>query len=222
VLASLGLALFWGAAHALSPGHGKSIVTAYLVGQRGTPKHAALLGLVVTVTHTIGVFALGLVTLVLSRFIVPDDLYPWLNLVSGLLVVSIGLAVLRARVRHRRAHARGDHHHHHEDEHGDLSLRSLLAVGVSGGLLPCPSALVVLLGAISLHRVALGLLLIVAFSAGLALTITGIGLVAVFAKRAFARIPLGGGAVAALPALSALVILGAGVVMTVHALPEVR
>jgi len=222
VLASLGLALFWGAAHALSPGHGKSIVTAYLVGQRGTPKHAALLGLVVTVTHTIGVFALGLVTLVLSRFIVPDDLYPWLNLVSGLLVVSIGLAVLRARVRHRRAHARGDHHHHHEDEHGDLSLRSLLAVGVSGGLLPCPSALVVLLGAISLHRVALGLLLIVAFSAGLALTITGIGLVAVFAKRAFARIPLGGGAVAALPALSALVILGAGVVMTVHALPGVR
>ena len=222
VLASLGLALFWGAAHALSPGHGKSIFTAYLVGQRGTPKHAALLGLVVTVTHTIGVFALGLVTLVLSRFIVPDDLYPWLNLVSGLLVVSIGLAVLRARVRHRRAHARGGHHHHHEHEHGDLSLRSLLAVGVSGGLLPCPSALVVLLGAISLHRVALGLLLIVAFSAGLALTITGIGLVAVFAKRAFARIPLGGGAVAALPALSALVILGAGVVMTVHALPEVR
>jgi nickel/cobalt transporter (NicO) family protein len=224
VLASLGLALFWGAAHALSPGHGKSIVTAYLVGQRGTPKHAALLGLVVTVTHTIGVFALGLVTLVLSRFIVPDDLYPWLNLVSGLLVVSIGLAVLRTRVRHRRAHARGDHHHHHDHQHerGDLSLRSLLAVGISGGLLPCPSALVVLLGAISLHRVALGLLLILAFSAGLALTITGIGLVAVFAKRAFARIPLGGGAVAALPALSALVILGAGVVMTVHALPGVR
>jgi ABC-type nickel/cobalt efflux system permease component RcnA len=208
----------------LSPGHGKSIVTAYLVGQRGTPKHAALLGLVVTVTHTVGVFALGLVTLLLSRFIVPDDLYPWLNLVSGLLVVSIGLAVLRTRVRHRRAHARGDHHHHHDHqhEHDDLSLRSLLAVGVSGGLLPCPSALVVLLGAISLHRVALGLLLIVAFSAGLALTITGIGLVAVFAKRAFARIPLGGGAVAALPALSALVILGAGVVMTVHALPGVR
>jgi nickel/cobalt transporter (NicO) family protein len=221
VLASLGVALFWGAAHALSPGHGKSIVTAYLVGQRGTPRHALLLGLVVTITHTIGVFALGLVTLLLSRFVVPDDLYPWLNLVSGLLVVSIGLAVLRARVRKRHAH--GDHHHRHEhEEHEDLSLRSLLAVGVAGGLLPCPSALVVLLGAISLHREAFGLLLIIAFSAGLALTITSIGLLAVLAKRAFARIPFGGGALAALPALSAAVILGAGVVMTLHALPSVR
>jgi ABC-type nickel/cobalt efflux system permease component RcnA len=224
VLGSLGLALFWGAAHALSPGHGKSIVTAYLVGQRGTPRHAALLGLVVTITHTIGVFALGLVTLLLSRFVVPADLYPWLNLVSGLLVISIGIAVLRARVRHRRAHSHPAHHHHDHahDRGGDLSLRSLLAVGVSGGLLPCPSALVVLLGAISLHRVALGLLLIVAFSAGLALTITGIGLVAVLAKRVFARIPLGGAAVATLPAVSALVILGAGVAMTLHALPGVR
>ena len=220
VIASIALALFWGAAHALSPGHGKSIVTAYLVGQRGTPRHAALLGLVVTITHTVGVFSLGLLTLLLSRFIVPDDLYPWLNLASGVLVVSIGAAVLRARVRHRRAHAHDDHHHHHDP--GDLSLRSLLAVGISGGLLPCPSALVVLLGAISLHRVAFGLLLIVAFSAGLALTITGIGLVAVLAKRAFARLPLGGGAVAALPALSALVIVAAGVVMTLHALPGVR
>ena len=222
VIASIALALFWGAAHALSPGHGKSIVTAYLIGQRGTPRHAALLGLVVTITHTVGVFSLGLLTLLLSRFIVPDDLYPWLNLASGVLVVSIGAAVLRARVRHRRAHAHDDHHHHHHHDPGDLSLRSLLAVGISGGLLPCPSALVVLLGAISLHRVAFGLLLIVAFSAGLALTITGIGLVAVLAKRAFARLPLGGGAVAALPALSALVIVAAGVVMTLHALPGVR
>ncbi len=100
VLASLGAALFWGMAHALSPGHGKTIVTAYLVGQRGTPPHAALLGLIVTATHTMGVFALGLVTLLLSRFIVPDDLYPWLNLVAGLLVVGIGASVLAARWRH--------------------------------------------------------------------------------------------------------------------------
>src|SRR3984893_10908836 len=98
VLASLAAALFWGAAHALSPGHGKTIVTAYLVGQRGTPWHAALLGLIVTVTHTIGVFALGLVTLALSQFVVPDTLYPWLNLVSGLLVVGIGASVFVGRL----------------------------------------------------------------------------------------------------------------------------
>jgi ABC-type nickel/cobalt efflux system permease component RcnA len=225
VLASLAAALFWGAAHALSPGHGKTIVTAYLVGQRGTPWHAALLGLVVTVTHTLGVFALGFVTLALSQFIVPDHLYPWLNLSSGLLVVSIGASVLAARWRHARAHAQGHehrHHHHHDHAHAEgPGLRSLLAVGVSGGLLPCPSALVVLLAAISLHRIGFGLLLIVAFSAGLALSITGVGLTAVVAKRVFARAKFDGGFMRALPALSAAVIVVAGVLMTAHALPKV-
>jgi ABC-type nickel/cobalt efflux system permease component RcnA len=214
ILASLGAALFWGAAHALSPGHGKTIVTAYLVGQRGTARHAALLGLIVTATHTAGVFALGLVTLLLSQYIVPDDLYPWLNLVSGLLVVGIGASVLRARTKRHQHH---DHHHHH-----DLSPRSLFAVGISGGLLPCPSALVVLLAAISLHRVAFGMLLVVAFSAGLALTITGIGLVAVLARGAFKRLRLDGRVGTLLPAVSALVILAAGLAMTLHALPKVR
>jgi nickel/cobalt exporter len=210
VLGSLAVALFWGAAHALSPGHGKTIITAYLVGRRGTPRHAALLGVIVTVTHTIGVFALGLVTLLLSRFIVPEQLYPWLNLVSGVLVVGIGLSVMRSRLRHR------DHHHH--DHAHDLSPRSLLAVGVSGGLLPCPSALVVLLAAISLHRVGFGLLLIVAFSAGLALTITGIGLVAVLARTAFGRASFNGRVLSLLPTLSALVIVVAGVGMTARAI----
>jgi ABC-type nickel/cobalt efflux system permease component RcnA len=215
ILASLAAALFWGAAHALSPGHGKTIVTAYLVGQRGTPRHAALLGLIVTLTHTIGVFGLGLVTLALSQFIVPDRLYPWLNLVSGLLVVGIGASVLRTRWRHSRHH----HHHHHGGE--GTSFRSLLAVGVSGGLLPCPSALVVLLAAISLHRVAFGLLLILAFSAGLALTITAIGLAAVVARTTFRRVSFEGRLVRLLPAASALVILAAGLAMTLRAVPKV-
>jgi len=222
VLASLGAALFWGAAHALGPGHGKTIVTAYLVGQRGTPRHAALLGLIVTVTHTIGVFALGLVTLLLSRFVVPDHLYPWLNLASGLLVVGIGASVLASRWRHRRTHGHGHDHDHHHNAHAPITPRSLLAVGVSGGLLPCPSALVVLLAAISLHRIAFGLVLILAFSAGLALTITGIGLVAVLAKRAFGRFSVEGRLIGLLPALSALVIVIAGVAMTLHAVPKVR
>jgi len=221
ILASLGAALFWGAAHALSPGHGKTIVTAYLVGRRGTVRHAGLLGLIVTITHTIGVFTLGLVTLALSQFIVPDRLYPWLNLVSGLLVVGIGASVFYSRWRHRRAHAHGHHHHHEHDAEPDASFRSLLAVGVSGGLLPCPSALVVLLAAISLHRVAFGLLLIVAFSAGLALTITAIGCAAVLARGAFRRVSLEGPLVRLLPAASALVILAAGLAMTVRAVPKV-
>ena len=229
ILISLALAFFWGTAHALSPGHGKAIVTAYLVGQRGKPRHAAALGLIVTATHTIGVFTLGFVTLALSQFIVPDQLYPWLNLTSGLLVVSIGASVLFTRARHARAHSHGHehhhHHHHHDHDHDDdaaPSMRSLLAVGVSGGLLPCPSALVVLLAAISLHRIAFGLLLIVAFSAGLALSITVIGLIAVFAKRMFARATFDGVLMRALPAVSAAVIVLAGAVMTLHSIPKVR
>ena len=220
ILASLGAAFFWGMAHALSPGHGKTIVAAYLVGRRGTPWHAAALGVIVTATHTIGVFALGLVTLALSQFIVPEQLYPWLNLVSGVLVIAIGAAVFRSRFRHRRGHAHSHNHHHHEDE--GLSRRSLVAVGITGGLLPCPSALVVLLAAISLHRVPFGMLLIVAFSAGLALSITGIGLVAVFAKQIFKRASFEGRLVRLLPAASALVILAAGLMMTVRALPKVH
>jgi nickel/cobalt transporter (NicO) family protein len=224
ILASLAAAFFWGMAHALSPGHGKTIVAAYLVGRRGTPWHAAALGAIVTATHTIGVFALGLITLALSQFIVPEQLYPWLNLLSGVLVVAIGATVFRTRFRHRHSHS------HSHDHRGEVrgpgpetrpSRGSLLAVGISGGLLPCPSALVVLLAAISLHRVAFGMLLIVAFSAGLALSITGIGLVAVFAKQIFKRASFEGRLVRLLPAASALVILAAGLAMTVRALPKV-
>jgi nickel/cobalt transporter (NicO) family protein len=220
VLIALAVALFWGAAHALTPGHGKAIVAAYLVGTRGKARHAFLLGGIVTVTHTIGVFALGLVTLALSEFLVPEQLYPWLNLVSALLVVGVGLAVLRARYLHARAHRHDHHHHHHHDHEEGQGLRGLVAVGVSGGLLPCPTALVVLLAAISLHRVGYGLLLILAFSVGLAAVVTAIGLVAVTAKRTFSRMRLDGPLVRALPAVSALVVLGLGIAMTARAVPQ--
>jgi len=217
ILVSFLLAIFWGAAHALSPGHGKTIVSAYMVGSRGTPWHAALLGLITTATHTAGVFALGGVTLLLSQWIVPDRLYPWLDLSAGLMVVTVGSLVLLGRARH--AHHHGHHHHHHD--HGGSGKRGLVAVGISGGLLPCPSALVVLLAAISLHRVAFGLLLVVAFSVGLAAAITGVGLAAVLAKRAFARFDGRGRLLTLLPALSAVVIVIAGVAMVARALPKV-
>ena len=220
ILISLLIAAFWGAAHALTPGHGKAIVTGYLVGSRGRPRHAVALGLIVTVTHTAGVFALGLITLALSQFIVPEQLYPWLTLASGLLVVTVGALVLLKRLRHRRAHRRHHHHHDHDHDHG-YGRGGLLGVGVAAGLLPCPSALVVLLSAIALHRIGLGLALIVAFSVGLAATITAIGLMAVLARRVFGRLSLDGPLVNALPAVSALVILAVGVGITLNALPEV-
>jgi nickel/cobalt transporter (NicO) family protein len=152
--------------------------------------------------------------------IVPERLYPWLTVASGLLVVGVGATVLAGRVRHARAHSHGRHHHHHHHEHG-YGRGGLVGVGVAAGLLPCPSALVVLLSAIALHRIGFGLALIVAFSLGLAATITAIGLLAVLARQSFRRVSLDGRLVRSLPAVSALLILAVGVGMTVKALPEV-
>ena len=223
VALALVLAAFWGAAHGLTPGHGKAMVAAYLVGTRGTPRQAFLLGGTVTVAHTAGVFGLGVVTLALSQLVVPESLYPWLTLVSGVLVVGVGIAVLRSRLRsssgvHRHVHGH-DHHDHGHD--ASPTARGILGVGLAAGLLPCPSALVVLLAAIALHRVGLGFALIVAFSLGLAATITGIGLLAVLARRAFGRLSLEGPLVRVLPALSAALILVVGLVLTARALPGV-
>ena len=213
VLVLLLLAAFgWGALHALSPGHGKAMVAAYLVGTRGTARDAVALGATVTVTHTIGVFALGLVTLALSAYVLPEDLYPWLNLVSALLVLGVGAAVLRSR---RRAVVHRHHHDHHH--HEDLSAKGIVAMGASAGLIPCPSALVVLLGAVAQHQIALGLVLITAFSLGLAATLTGLGILVVRA----ARLPLPPRAAALVPALSAALIVIVGIVMTAKALPPV-
>jgi nickel/cobalt exporter len=241
VLLILLLAAFgWGALHALSPGHGKAMVAAYLIGTRGTARHAVWLGVTVTITHTVGVFALGLVTLLLSQYVLPEDLYPWLTLVSGLLVVAIGAGVLRARLRwapdddaRDHAHHHGVHHHHdHGDHHRDpnaghhhhvpqeITRRNLIGMGAAAGLIPCPSALVVLLGAIAQHEVALGLLLIVAFSVGLAGTLTGLGLAVVYARRVLPRLQVGGRLVAALPAASALVIVVVGCLLTAQAVPD--
>jgi nickel/cobalt transporter (NicO) family protein len=207
----LAAAFGWGALHALSPGHGKSMVAAYLVGTRGSVRDAVVLGSTVTVTHTAGVFGLGFVALALSGWILPEHLYPWLNLVAGLMVVGVGLRVLRGRLRHARHH----HHHHHDHAHG-----SILALGASAGLIPCPTALVVLLGAISQHRVGLGLVLIVAFSAGLATTLTGLGVAVVHASRALARLRVPGRLAGSVSAASAGLIVLVGAVLTAQAVPQ--
>lgn len=231
----------WGAAHAFSPGHGKTVVAAYLVGSRGTVGHALFLGLATTITHTAGVFALGLITLFASHFILPETLYPWLSLLSGLLVAAIGLSLIRERWRnpihghhhhhhhHGDMHGHNDHHHHHGDHHHDhshlplgadgtpVTWRSLLALGVSGGLLPCPSALVLLLGAISLQRIGFGLALIVLFSLGLASVLTLIGIMLVYAGKQFQRIPESGPLLRLLPVASALFITVIGIGMAIQA-----
>jgi len=215
------------------------MVAAYLIGTRGTARHAVALGGIVTVTHTIGVFMLGFVTLLLSQYILPEDLYPWLNLTAGLLVVTVGLGVLRSRMRSVRTHSHDQHHHehehhdhaggdhHHHGPHGHshdipdrVTWRGLAGMGAAAGLIPCPSALVVLLGAIAQHQVGLGLVLILAFSVGLAATLTGMGLAVVYAKRVLTKVNVPGRLVTALPAASAVLIVGVGLVLTAQAIPK--
>lgn len=197
--AAVGVAFVLGAAHALTPGHGKTIVAAYLVGSRGTLKHAAFLGGVVTFTHTISVFLLGLATLFLFQYVVPEKVTRVLGAVSGLSIVAIGGWMLYQRSR-RPEHSHRHHHHDDHDAHDhhhcghdhahththipdEVTWGSLVALGASGGLVPCESALVLLLSAIALRRVALGLLLLAAFSLGLAIVLMGIGVLVIYGKH---------------------------------------
>lgn len=217
VLAGLAVAFALGAVHALSPGHGKAIVAAYLVGARSTARHAALLGLMVTFTHTVTVFLLGLATLFLSHFVMPEKIYPLLGTVSGLGIVWVGATLFVQRLRAAR---KGRQHHRHDVPEGEVSVGSLMALGVSGGLVPCPSALVLLLSSVALGRIGLGLMLLVAFSAGLAVVLMAIGMVSVYGKK---LLPDGrGAAFRYVPVVSAAIITCVGVVMTAAALGLVR
>lgn len=261
LLLGMAVAFGLGAAHALTPGHGKTIVAAYLVGSRGTMKHAAFLGAMVTFTHTISVFLLGLGTLWLSHYVVPEKIIPVLGAISGLSIVVIGASLFYKRLRRLRAAEPHAHEHHHHDDHahshdhhhdhdhhhhthdhthahdhhhgphthshvpeGEITLGSLIALGASGGLVPCPSALVLLLSSIALGHVGAGLILLVAFSLGLAGVLMGIGMMVLYAKNwlpdpartsqhpAFRLVPV----------LSAFVIVCLGILMTGVSLGWVR
>ncbi|MEO8042640.1 MAG: high-affinity nickel-transporter [Acidobacteriota bacterium] len=238
LLFAFGLGMF----HAMSPGHGKTVVGAYLVGSKGTAKHAAFLGLTVTITHTLGVFALGVLTLFASSYVLPETILPFLSFFSGLIVLYIGLTMFKTRLF--AALGRSGPHDHYHDAHGhshdhevdgpahthdghththlppdEISFKSLLALGISGGLLPCPSALVLMLSAINLNRVGYGLILTVAFSLGLAATLTAVGLLFVYGGRVFKGSRLGESwIVRALPVMSAFVIACLGAVICYQSL----
>ncbi|HTP02600.1 MAG TPA: sulfite exporter TauE/SafE family protein [Anaerolineales bacterium] len=189
------LSMALGSLHALTPGHGKALVGTYLVGSHGTNQDAMLLGSIVTITHTGSVLVLGFVILLASRYILPTVILPWLEVISGLLVIAFGISLFRQRRRdiaiERYELATHDHHdehdrHRHEHMHphessGELhntapTTKSLFLLGVSGGLVPCPDAIAILLVAVAVNRIPFGMLLIVAFSVGLALVLILIGL----------------------------------------------
>jgi nickel/cobalt exporter len=219
-----------GALHALEPGHGKTIVAAYLVGSRGTARHALLLGLIVTASHTAGVFALGAITLYASRYIVPEQLYPWLGVFSGLTIAGLGGYMFLRRwsgLDLDHSHTLGQLHGHWFSSRKQgvqspepiepakpVSLYQLFALGITGGIIPCPAALVVLLSAFALHRIGLGFFLIVAFSLGLAAVLIGFGMLMVYGRRFIAGMRANGPLTTRwLPVASAafMTILGAGI-----------
>jgi ABC-type nickel/cobalt efflux system permease component RcnA len=226
-----------GALHALEPGHGKTIVAAYLVGSRGTARHAVLLGIVVTAAHTAGVYLLGALTLYASQYIVPEQLYPWLGALSGVTVAGLGIFILLRNLTGEateHSHADGKNHSHWflsmlkpsatcgsddvttsgAEKH--VSLRELLTLGVTGGIVPCPAALVVLLSAFSLHRIGFGLFLITSFSFGLALVLVIVGLTMVYTKQFMSRFKTSSPMLRYLPLLSSsfTVILGVGIAVS--------
>jgi ABC-type nickel/cobalt efflux system permease component RcnA len=223
-LAALLLAVVLGAVHALAPGHGKTVMAAYLVGQRGSRRQAAVIGLTVTATHTAGVLALGL-GLSASSVVAPERLYPWLGLASGALLAAIGAGLLRRAIRsrrHRHGHAHDHHHghgraHDHVGEQAPMRTRALVAMGFAGGLVPSPSALVVLLGAMALGRAWFGVVLVVAYGIGMAFTLTAAGLLLLRARGALDRRGIAGTRLArlagALPLATSSVIVAVGVAL---------
>ena len=283
------IAAVLGGFHALEPGHGKTLVAAYLVGSHGKARHAVLLGAIVTGAHTISVYALGIITLYASHWILPERLYPWLGIGSGSLVAGLGFTLFIRRYLATEPHAADghvqdhdhadshrpsfEHTHHHapadaaeqphrhnwwgghvreidthshgdvivnEHDHGEghdhahgyehemprsvqaLSLSGLLALGITGGIVPCPAALVVLLGALAFHRVAFGLFLIVAFSAGLAAVLISLGLAIVYAGRFMSRFGAPGPLTQRwLPLASSAVITVIGITLTLQSLVTV-
>ncbi len=260
IVFSLLVAIGLGAFHALEPGHGKTLVAAYLVGSQGTAWHAFLLGLTVTASHTIGVYALGGVALFASHYVLPEQLYPWLGFTSGLLIMGMGMVLLTQAWQGRSGHHEHDHlhghdhnlhphdhphdhshghahaHPHHDHDHshhrhpydrhlpGDhqeqpsVGYGALLTLGITGGMIPCPAALVVLLSAVALQRIAFGLLLIVAFSLGLAAVLVGTGLLLVSARGVVQRWSGEGLWLTYLPFLSPLVITPLGLMIAVRSL----
>ena len=260
IAAALALALFLGAAHGLEPGHGKTIVAAYLVGTRGTVGNALFLGAIVATTHTTSVILLGLVALFASQYILPEQILPWLGTASGVLIMGLGGWLLAGNLRgkghgHGHGHSHGEHHDHdhpheghhngdhdhpheghhngdhdhpHEGHHnghghsheipGKVTLGSLLTLGISGGIVPCTGALVILLLAVAMQRIAFGLVLLVAFSLGLAAVLIAIGILIVKARPLVERFSGDGKWIQRLPAVSAAIIILVGLAITVKTL----
>jgi nickel/cobalt transporter (NicO) family protein len=243
LLLAVAFAMALGAFHAATPGHGKTLMAAYLVGTRGTARHAIGLGLTVTFTHTAGVFVLGAIVLVAGAALPSERLLPLLGLVSGVIVTALGVVFLARRIsvaRHDRQHDHGHEHGHSHDalehSHGlvrhshlpsdadPLKRRNLVALGLVGGLVPSASAILILVGSIAAGRPVLGMILTFAFGVGMAAVLVGVGLLLVRARSLIERVPSRqiGRVFAYAPLITALVFVVVGVAITVQSGVQLR
>jgi nickel/cobalt exporter len=233
-----------GALHALEPGHGKTVVGAYLIGSKGRVSDAVLLGIVVTLTHSGTVILLGVLSTVAAAYFVPQTVQKVLEVVSGLLVVGVGGWMLRVRIRqathshsHPHPHPRGDdeHHSHDDHDHGGYShshapatapgerptLWQLITLGISGGIVPCPAALAVLLAAVSYGQFARGLSLVIIFSIGMAVVLVAIGIAMVKAASFAGKYVAESKWTKIVPVVSASLITLVGIGLTVKAIVDI-
>ena len=236
ILLGMVVAVAFGAWHALLPGHGKTLMAAYMVGSKARKRQAISVGTAVAVMHTASVLALGLLVLSLERTFRPESLYPWLGLVSGLVALALGVYLLISRlsVWGSKGHDHADHDHDHEQAHdhglgrhshalpegAPLSPRGLIALALAGGILPAPSALLVMLGAINAHRVGYGLALVLAFSIGLATALIVIGMGALKARDLMQQ-RLSSTMGRLVPVLSAVAIVAVGVFLTARGISQI-
>lgn len=242
-LSSFGL----GALHALEPGHGKTVVGAYLIGSKGRISDAVLLGIVVTLTHSGSVILLGLLSTIAAAYFVPETVQKVLEVVSGLLVVGVGGWMFTIRMRQAKGHANGhdeyghDHQHEqsddhpHEHSHGGHThshipatapgerptLWQLITLGVSGGIVPCPAALAVLLAAVSYGQFVRGLSLVSIFSIGMAAVLVAIGIMMVKAASFAGKYVSESKWTKIMPVISAGIITVLGIGLTVKAVIDV-
>lgn len=249
----LTVAFILGAIHALGPGHGKSLMAAYLIGSTGRIRDAIVLAMAITLSHVFSVIVIGLVALWLADFFWPETISKWLGLFSGIAIFAIGLWLLITRykmfkqktpgrnftlqkvhthnseilskiapfnVSNAAHHSNSDtqktkHFNHHHPYDPNASIWSNIALGISGGIIPCPKAIVILLLAISLQKIAFGIIVILAFSFGISFVLVALGIIMVKAtyllKGRFEdkRVQI-------LPIVGAVVIVGLGVVLTVR------
>lgn len=249
------VAVLIGAFHALSPGHGKALIGAYIIGTKGTIKDAVTLGVVTALSHTLSVLILGVVLLLVFDAVVPPTVMTYIKVTSGALIVVIGVILFRQRwhvltAHHKPEHGNSDiHNHGHDHDHGHgqlhhnhthekhnhlstghshdhhhISMESIrkkgfctnVIMGISGGMVPCPTALVVLFLAVSLQKLVLGVLLILFFSLGLAVTLTVLGILFAKGSKLIEKYD-DNGIVSRLPAVSAGIIILVGLGIMVRA-----